>query len=72
MQRIEFSYSKELNCRNENQSIVTGKINCKDSWDNNLKLQDEQAVYNYHMNCTKRVSNSVDYHSVPLTDLKKM
>ena len=72
MQRIEFSYFKELNCRNENQSIVTGKINCKDSWDNNLKLQDEKVVYNYHMNCTKRVSYSVDCHSVPLIDLKKM
>ena len=72
MQRIEFSYSKKLNCRNENQSIVTGKINCKDSWDNNLKLQDEQAMYNYHLNFTKRVSYLVGCHSVPLIDLKKM
>ena len=31
-----------------------------------------KAVYNYHMNRIKKVTYSVDCHSVPLTDLKKM
>ena len=51
---------------------MTVNINHKNSWDRNLNCKMNKAMYNYHMNCIKKVTYSVDCHFVPLTDLKKM